>query len=190
MTCNPVLRRLSVVLSLVSLGAAQVKPNVEAPAANRSARSQLHSSPRIPAPESPVIRNAGEEEYFPVPGLLPECFAGAMQRVNRSTGGAVVLVRSQVERCLVPWHWHSSNEQITVVSGTVFIQMRNGRAFDLGPGGYAFLPARHVHLFGCSTPCVHFVQSERRFDVHYVDPVGREISITEALRLAEKDLAP
>src|SRR5947209_8717658 len=68
-----------------------------------------------------VLKNSGAGEFHQVP-IMPQCFAGAMQRINRSTGAAVFLVRVVGNAgCTAPLHWHTSGEQITVVSGTVKI---------------------------------------------------------------------
>src|SRR5713226_10617130 len=162
--------------------AARPSPQTKPGAGPRHEKAQK-SVPGARHDSGVIIKSSDGDHFLPAPGLLPECFAGALQRVDPINGGAVFLIKSEHSKCLVPWHWHSSNEQITVVSGIVFIQMRNGKTFNLGAGGYAFLPSRHIHLFGCSGPCVHFVQSEGPFNIHYVDAAGKEIPLSEALKL-------
>lgn len=131
----------------------------------------------------PVIKNVATSEFRPSP-IMPSCFSGALQRVNASTGGAIFLVRAAQSGCTVPMHWHTSGEQITVVSGTVTIKMNGGKSFDLAEGGYAYIPAKHLHLFQCAGPCLHFVQSDGPYDIHYVDPQGNEIPLEKALKAA------
>lgn len=128
-----------------------------------------------------IVKNADEAEFRATP-IMPSCFRGAMQRFEPSTGRAVFLVRSDSDGCTVPWHWHSSGEQITVVSGVVEIKMKSGQSFELKEGGFAFLPSKHIHLFGCHGACVHFVQSEGPYDIHYVNKTGREITLEDALK--------
>jgi len=129
-----------------------------------------------------VLKNSEPADFHQVP-IMPQCFAGAMQRVSRSTGAAVFLVRVVGDSgCTVPAHWHTSGEQITVVSGTVTIGMQDGKSFELKEGGYAYIPSKHVHFFSCGGPCVHFVQSDGPYDIHYVNKDGKEIPLAEALK--------
>lgn len=132
-----------------------------------------------------VLKNTAAAEFRATP-IMPQCFLGAMQRINPQTGAAVFLVRVDAPTgCVVPSHWHTSGEQITVVSGVVTIKMTNGKSFELKEGGYAYIPAKHVHLFGCSGPCVHFVQSDGPYDIHYVNKEGKEISLVEAVKAGQ-----
>jgi quercetin dioxygenase-like cupin family protein len=129
-----------------------------------------------------VLKNSAPAEFHATP-IMPQCFLGAMQRINPQTGAAVFLVRAEAPTgCVVPSHWHTSGEQITVVSGVVTIKMTNGKSFELKEGGYAYIPSKHVHQFGCSGPCVHFVQSDGPYDIHYVNKEGKEISMAEAVK--------
>jgi quercetin dioxygenase-like cupin family protein len=129
-----------------------------------------------------VVKNSEPADFHQVP-IMPQCFAGAMQRMNRSTGAAVFLVRVVGNAgCTVPSHWHTSGEQITVVSGTVKIVMQDGKSSELKEGGYAYIPSKHVHAFSCAGPCVHFVQSDGPYDIHYVNKEGKEIPLPEALK--------
>lgn len=113
---------------------------------------------------------------------MPPCFRGAMQRVNKQSGGAVFLVKADPNGCEAPWHWHTSGEQITVVSGEVRIAMRGHSAEVLHAGGFAYMPGHHIHSFSCVGPCVHFVQSDGPYDIHFVDEQDREITMQEALK--------
>jgi quercetin dioxygenase-like cupin family protein len=132
-----------------------------------------------------VLKNSAPSEFHATP-IMPPCFLGAMQRMNRETGAAVFLVRVDAkEGCVVPSHWHTSGEQITVVSGVVTVKMSDGKSFDLKEGGYAYIPSKHVHLFSCSGPCVHFVQSDGPYDIHYVNKDGKEIPLAEAMKAGQ-----
>lgn len=129
-----------------------------------------------------VLKNTQANEFQPTP-LMPQCFLGAMQRINPETGAAVFLIRADAKQgCVVPLHWHTSGEQITVVSGIVTLNMADGTSHELKEGGYAYIPPKHVHLFSCAGPCVHFVQSDGPYDIHYVNKEGQELSLSEALK--------
>lgn len=129
-----------------------------------------------------IVKNAQPGDFHATP-IMPPCFLGAMQRMNPETGAAVFLVRVEAkDGCVVPLHWHTSGEQITVVSGIVTLKMTDGTNVELKEGGYAYIPPKHVHLFSCSGPCVHFVQSDGPYDIHYVNKEGKEVPLAEALK--------
>lgn len=132
-----------------------------------------------------ILKNTAAADFHATP-IMPQCFLGAMQRINPQTGAAVFLVRVDAPTgCVVPSHWHTSGEQITVVSGVVTVKMTNGKSFELKEGGYAYIPSKHVHLFSCAGPCIHFVQSDGPYDIHYVNKEGTEISLAEAVKLGQ-----
>ena len=68
-----------------------------------------------------------------------------------------------------------------IISGSAKVEMKGGSAATLGPGGYAMMPSKHVHQFTCATACSAFVNSDRAFDIHYMDAGGKEISPEVAL---------
>jgi mannose-6-phosphate isomerase-like protein (cupin superfamily) len=130
-----------------------------------------------------IMKNPSDSKFLPAPGVMPECFVAALQRIDRATGGATILAKSEGP-CILPFHWHNSDEQIIVVSGDVEMQMKDGKLMKMEPGGYLYLPAKTVHTWVCTGPCVHTVQSMGPWNVHYVNPAGDEIPLAEALRLA------
>jgi quercetin dioxygenase-like cupin family protein len=132
-----------------------------------------------------ILKNTAPADFHATP-IMPQCFLGAMQRINPQTGAAVFLVRVDAPTgCVVPSHWHTSGEQITVVSGVVTVKMTDGKSFELREGGYAYIPSKHIHLFSCAGSCVHFVQSDGPYDIHYVNKEGKEISLAEAIKLGQ-----
>jgi len=56
-----------------------------------------------------------------------------------------------------------------------------GKATVLTAGGYSYLPSKHVHQLKCTTECQFYVFSDAPFDIHYVDPQGKEIEPEKAL---------
>jgi quercetin dioxygenase-like cupin family protein len=143
----------------------------------------VHLNLRAQESDGMILKNSGPADFHPTP-IMPKCFLGAMQRINPQTGAAVFLVRVDAPQgCAVPSHWHISGEQITVVSGVVTVKMTDGKKFELKEGGYAYIPAKHIHRFSCSGQCVHFVQSDGPYDIHYVNKDGEEISMADAVKL-------
>ena len=130
-----------------------------------------------------IMKNPSELRFAPSPAIMPDCFVAALERIDRATGGATIIAKSDGP-CILPFHWHNSDEQITVVSGEVEMQMKDGPLMKMETGAYLYLPAKTVHTWVCTGPCVHFVQSMGPWNVHYVNAAGDEIPLTEALKLA------
>ena len=94
--------------------------------------------------------------------------------------------------CRVPWHWHTANETLVVISGRGSLAMKDSpRPLPFVPGAYASLPSHHVHQASCSSACLLFNTADAAFDVHYVDAKGEEISADQALKPpAKTDFLP
>jgi len=74
----------------------------------------------------------------------------------------------------IPPHWHSQTENLTIVSGTLYIGMgdkmdaKSARA--LKAGGYHYLPAKMHHYAFSKVPTVIQIAGEGPFDINYLDP--------------------
>jgi quercetin dioxygenase-like cupin family protein len=126
-----------------------------------------------------VLRKMSDNTFAAVPGL-PSCMTNAVQMGDPSKGPSVILAKGAAG-CLIPWHWHTPTEQVMVVSGSVKLEMKDGKSAVLGPGGYAMMPSKHVHQATCTSACTMFVNSDAVFDIHYVDTSGQEIPAEKAL---------
>ena len=126
-----------------------------------------------------VLRKLSEIKFAPLAGL-PSCTTMAVESGDPSKGPSVIVFKGTAG-CLIPWHWHTPTEHVMIVSGSAKVEMKGGSSAILGPGGYALMPSKHVHQFTCTTACAAFINSDRAFDIHYVDPNGKEIPPDAAL---------
>ena len=131
-----------------------------------------------------VLRKMSENTFGPVPGM-PSCMTASVQRGDPSKGPSVILAKGTAG-CLIPWHWHTPTEQVMVVSGSIKLEMKDGKSAGLGPGGYAVMPSKHVHQATCVSACTMFINSDAAFDIHYVDTSGQEIPAEKALATKKK----
>lgn len=133
------------------------------------------------AQEHPIspVRNLDEMKFAATP-RMPGCASSALQSGDPATGPSIFLAKLATD-CTVPWHWHSPNERLMMVSGGARIEMKDGQTLMLRAGGFAEMPSRHVHRFTCVSECALYVASDAAFDIHYVDAAGREITPQEAL---------
>jgi quercetin dioxygenase-like cupin family protein len=102
-------------------------------------------------------------KFEPVPDV-PPCMKGSVLRGDPGKGESVLLARGTAG-CAIPFHWHTPNEQLEMVSGTARVSMKDAKPAILKPGGYAHLPSKHQHAFTCSTACTFFVASAAAFDI-------------------------
>lgn len=124
-----------------------------------------------------------ETKFEMVPGL-PACTLGAVQSGDPAKGPSIVLAR-MATGCTIPWHWHTPNENLMMVSGVGRVDMKDGEPLTLRSGGFAAMPSGHVHQFHCDSSCILFVYSDSAFDIHYVNEDGKEIPPLEALKAVD-----
>src|SRR5574342_696635 len=76
-------------------------------------------------------------EFTTVPNM-PACATAAIVRGNPRSGPAWVLLKL-ASGCRVPWHWHTANESLVVISGRGTLAMKDGPPLRFAPGAYASL---------------------------------------------------
>jgi quercetin dioxygenase-like cupin family protein len=135
--------------------------------------------------EAAIIKKAATSKFITVPNV-PACITVAVERGDPATGPSVLLNRFAAG-CSVPWHWHTPNEQLMIVSGVLRIEMKGEKPVVQRAGDFALMPARHVHRATCvGAPCVFFLSSDGPFDVHYAGPSGEEITLAEAQKQSKR----
>ena len=131
-----------------------------------------------------VARNMAQMKFVTVPGL-PTCAPGSVQSGDPSKGPSIILAK-MAAGCIIPWHWHTPNEHLMVVSGVASAEMKGEKPVTLLAGGFAIMPSHHIHQFRAIKDCVLYVYSDAPFDIHYVDGQGNEISPDEALKAVKE----
>jgi len=119
------------------------------------------------------VENLDEMKFVPV-SAMPPCSSSSLRSGDPATGPSIVVAKVATD-CTIPWHWHTPNEHLMMVTGTAHIDMKTGGSLTLREGGFARMPSRHVHRFTCLSECVLYVASDGAFDLHYVDAEGQEI---------------
>jgi mannose-6-phosphate isomerase-like protein (cupin superfamily) len=129
-----------------------------------------------------ITVNPQTMKFIAIPDM-PACATAAILRGNPRWGAAWVLLRL-ASGCQVPWHWHTANETLLVISGRGSVTARDGTPLQFTPGAFAYLPSHHAHHASCARTCVLFNSADAAFDIHYVGANGEDISSEEALRPA------
>ena len=128
--------------------------------------------------------NLGEMKFASVPGI-PACSTASVQNGNPAKGPSILLAKAETG-CTVPWHWHTPNEHLMLVSGVATLEMKDAKPLTLRAGGYALMPSKHVHQFRCTSACLFYVHSDGAFDTHYVDDMGKEVALEDALKAVKQ----
>ena len=136
------------------------------------------------AQSEPSVVPLASSKFEAVPNT-PACLTGGVQHGDPSKGAAILLAKL-TPGCVVPWHWHTQNENVIMVSGKGRIEMKGETARSLVAGDYFFMPSGHQHQFTCVTACTFFNIIDSAFDIHYVDSDGKEITLEQAMKLARK----
>jgi len=113
------------------------------------------------------------------PGLPPGVQSAALEGDPAMPGHFTVRAKMP-DGYRIPPHWHSSAEQITVISG--IFNMGTGDHFNLNSadtlsaGAYSMMPPHMTHYAWTKGETIIQVSGEGPFDIHYVnaadDPRG------------------
>jgi quercetin dioxygenase-like cupin family protein len=113
--------------------------------------------------------------------MLPSCMTLSAQHGDPMKGAAILLIKF-TSGCVVPWHWHTWDENLMMVSGKGKAEMKSGGSHPMAMGDYIYLAGKGVHQFTCISSCVLFDVIGGTFDIHYVDADGKEIPPDQALK--------
>jgi uncharacterized RmlC-like cupin family protein len=121
-----------------------------------------------------VVARPDTLKWGEAPSVLPK---GAQLAVITGDPGKVgsYVIRVKVPAGYqIPAHWHSTAENLTVLSGTVNVGM--GAKLDkrtstsLEVGSFTYLPPKMDHFLWTSAPAVFQIHAEGPFDIVYVNP--------------------
>jgi quercetin dioxygenase-like cupin family protein len=118
---------------------------------------------------------ANSAEFAPSPSL-PPCVVRAIQDGDPKTGPSIIRLRFK-QGCVIPWHWHTANERLIVLNGTLKSEVKDGSPATLRQGDFFRLPSKHIHQVTAITAVELFNISDAPVDIHYVDAQGKEIPL-------------
>jgi quercetin dioxygenase-like cupin family protein len=118
--------------------------------------------------------------------FLPKCMMISMKQGDPRKGPSVTLARI-ASGCVIPWHWHTSNTRLILVSGHVRHMTKDtNQPTDVYAGDLIYLPARHLHWARCISTCLTYNISDARDVAHWVDRNGKDIPLMQAVKLGTK----
>ena len=121
-----------------------------------------------------IIVAAPELKWGPAPPVFEKEASMAVVSGDPGKPGPFVVRLKAPAGFKVAPHWHPTDENVTVLSGTFALGM--GEKFDaaalkeLGPGGYGLMPANMRHFAMAKTAVVVQVHGTGPFALTYVNP--------------------
>ena len=98
-----------------------------------------------------------------------KCLSSVLENGDPDKGPSTFILKAP-PNCLVPWHYHTAEEQLIVVQGNVLAEMEGIAPSSLGPGGFAVMRTKVKHQFSCESKsaCIMFVTFDRTYDIFWV----------------------
>lgn len=118
---------------------------------------------------------------------LTQCLTVGVAEGDPMTGPSTVVLKF-APGCDSLMHWHTPNEQLVMVKGQGMLQMPGQAPKPATVGAYNWQPSKHPHRFICGSggECLLYLISSGKFDIHYVDSSGHEISLAQAEKMHGK----
>jgi len=132
------------------------------------------------AAEMHTLIAADAVKWGPAPPALPKGIQFAVLTGNPGKNELFIVRIKASDGQLIPAHWHSKSEQITVLSGQFHLgqgdKLDKTKAEAIGPGGFAMMPAKMRHYAWVTGETVVQIAGLGPFDITYVnsadDPRG------------------
>jgi hypothetical protein len=137
------------------------------------AAAALLSQSAASAQDSHKIIAADAVKWTPGPPGLPEGAQVAVLWGNPEQAGTFIIRAKMPDGYVVPAHWHTGAENLTILSGTLLMAMGDkldkDSAQTIGVGGFASVPGKTRHAVWASGETVIEVVGEGPFDINYLD---------------------
>jgi quercetin dioxygenase-like cupin family protein len=131
-------------------------------------------STALAAGEMPGPLQPEEIKWGAAPPVLPAGVKLAVLVGDPASSGPIILRLKMPAGYAIPAHWHPTDENVTVISGTLGLGM--GDVLDrkksklLRAGGFAVAPAKMNHYAWTRTGAVVEVSLQGPFAITYVNP--------------------
>jgi len=97
-----------------------------------------------------------------------KCLSSALESGVPKAGPSTWILKAP-PGCVVPWHFHTAEEQLIVVGGAVLAEMTGYPPTRLGAGGFAMMGSHMPHQFSCrgKAACLMIVTFDRAYDIYW-----------------------
>jgi quercetin dioxygenase-like cupin family protein len=128
----------------------------------------------VGAQSSHVMQNTVDAKWGPAPPMLPAGAEIAVISGDPSKPGPFVLRLKFPANYSIPAHSHPTDENVTVLSGALFVGMGDKLSRATGdavnPGGFVLLPQGMNHYAYTKATSTILLFGQGPFDFKYVDP--------------------
>ncbi len=117
--------------------------------------------------------NVAEIKWGATPPDLPKGGEMAVLHGDPSKKAPFTLRLKMPAGFKIPPHWHSNDEQLTIVAGTLILHMgdtMDAPAHNLAAGGFHFLPGKMHHAAETKVETIVQLDGVGPFDIHYLNP--------------------
>jgi hypothetical protein len=113
-----------------------------------------------------TIRPLSSVKFLPDQDV--KCLLSALETGDPTTGRSTLILKAS-PGCMVPWHFHTAEEQLTIISGNVLAEMTGHQPTRLGPGGFAVMGGHMPHQFTCRgrSACLMIVAFDGAYDIYW-----------------------
>jgi len=117
--------------------------------------------------------NADEIKWGEAPPDLPKGAQIAVLHGDPSKKAPFTLRLKMPDAYKIPPHWHTRDEQLTILSGNFILHMgdtMDAPSTSLAAGGFHFLPGKMHHAAEANGETILQLDGMGPFDIHYLDP--------------------
>lgn len=128
---------------------------------------------RSAAKPEPVFITAEEIKWGDVPPALPPGAQIAVLYGDPFKKNAFTVRLKMPDGYKIPPHWHTQDEQLSILSGTFVLHMgdtMDSPAHELSAGAYHFLPGKAHHAAEVKGETILQLHGMGPFDIHYLNP--------------------
>ena len=126
------------------------------------------------ASDAQIFMNNKDIKWTDAPPSMPKgAKIAVLQGDPGKAGPFVIRIKTPAGYKVAP-HWHSQEEYLTVISGTLYLGMGDKldmkSAHALSSGGFHSVPGKVHHYAFAKVPTVVQVNSNGPFDITYINP--------------------
>jgi Domain of unknown function (DUF4437) len=148
-----------------------------------SIAAAAHDEPAAKPAKKPVTILPADVKWGPAPPSLPKGAQVGVLRGDPSRKTYFVLRFKMPDAYRIPAHWHSNDEELTILAGTLTLGMgdkESGETHALEAGSYHFLPGKMHHFASAKGETVVEIHGYGPFDIHYLNPADDPTPKAEA----------
>jgi quercetin dioxygenase-like cupin family protein len=138
-----------------------------------------------PMKKEAISLNAADLKWGDAPPNFPKGAQLVVLYGNPGAKGAFALRFKMPDGYKIAPHWHSQDEQLTILSGTFILHMGDSMdapAHTLDAGAFHFLPAKMHHAAEAKGETSLELHGNGPFDIHYLNPADDPTPKAEAAK--------